>query len=526
MKRLTKTNIFFMLLLLLSSAGLKAQSNGRETAFKMAQLFDWIGSYYADSVNMEKMSEDIIRKTLLELDPHSVYISKSEVRAMNEPLEGSFNGIGVAFDILNDTILVISAVQGGPSDKVGVVGGDRIIFVDGENLAGKGVKTSDVFARLRGAKGSEVTIGILRRGYPELLSFRIVRDRIPIYSIDAAYMVTDHVGYIKLSRFSATTKREFDAALQKLKKEGMTDLILDLTGNGGGYMDTAAQLANEFLERGQLMVYTEGKNNPRRDYRANSRGEFTQGKLAVMIDERSASASEILAGAVQDWDRGVIVGRRSFGKGLVQRPMIFSDSSMLRLTVARYHTPSGRAIQKPYNTQNDEYAVGLHNSRRRTGELTGETSAAGADSPAYLTLLKKRTVFGGGGITPDVFVAMDTSYLTSYYRELLGLGIFNRFVRNYIDKNRSHLQQQYPTFQQFDGQFSVSETMLDELQAFAEKEGLSRKPEMFAQSRQYLQVLLKGYIARDLWEMAELYQIVNRANPVFLRAVEEIEKLD
>ena len=515
--------IVILLLVLVSPAGLKAQSNQRMTAYKMAQLFDWIGSYYVDTLNINRLGENIIRKTLQELDPHSVYITKEEVRAMNEPLEGSFDGIGISFDILNDTILVISPIQGGPSEKAGILDGDKIITINGENVAGIGIKTNGVYQRLRGLKGTEVTVGIHRRGYPELLPFRIVRDKIPYYSIDAAYKVTDRIGYIKLSRFAAPTKREFDAALQKLKKEGVTDLILDLTGNGGGYLEAAVELANEFLERGQLVVYTEGEHSLRRDYRVRSNGAFTKGKLVLMIDERSASASEILAGAIQDWDRGTIVGRRSFAKGLVQRQMVFADSSMIRLTVSRYYTPTGRAIQKPYNTKNDEYATGLGN-RLRTGELTGQTQNIGADSLKYLTLVKQRTVHGGGGITPDIFVAMDTSYYTSYYRELIGQGIFNRFVLNYVDKNRQQLKRQYPAFERFDQQFEVTETILNELQDFAEKEGLAKNPELFAKSQSYLTLWLKGYIARDLWEMAELYQVVNRGNPIFLKAVEEIQK--
>ena len=489
----------------------------------MAQLFDWIGSYYVDTLNIGKLGDDVIRKTLQELDPHSVYITKDEVRDMNERLEGSFDGIGVSFNILNDTILIISTIQGGPSERVGINGGDKIIAINGETVAGKGIKNSDVYKKLRGPKGSEVTVDICRRGYSELLSFRIVRDKIPIFSIDAAYKVTDKIGYIKLSRFAASSKKEFDTALQKLKKEGMTDLILDLTGNGGGYIEVAVQLADEFLDKGQLIVYTEGINNPRRDYHASSKGGFTKGKLVLMIDESSASASEILAGAIQDWDRGTIVGRRSFGKGLVQRQMIFSDSSMLRLTISRYHTPTGRAIQKPYNTKNDEYTNGLRN-RIQTGELTGQTTNVGVDSLKYQTLVKNRTVHGGGGIAPDVFVAMDTLYYTEYYRELLGKGIFNRFMLGYVDRNRTQLNRQYTTFERFDRQFVVTESILEELQSFAENEGLVRNPEKFERSKQHLKLWIKGYIARDLWEMQELYRVINKENPIFLKAVDEIKK--
>jgi len=513
-----------LLLVLLSPTELTAQSKQPIIPFKMAQLFDWIENLYVDTLNIDKLGENIIRKTLQELDPHSVYITRDEVRAMNEPLEGSFDGIGVSFNILNDTILIISVIQGGPSEKVGIMNGDKIITVNGENVAGTGIKTNGVQGRLRGPKGTEVNVGIRRRGYPELLSFRIIRDIIPIYSIDAVYKVTDNIGYIKLSRFAASSKREFIAALQALKKEGVTDLILDLTGNGGGYLEIAAELANEFLERGQLIVYTQGEHSLRRDYRVRSIGAFSKGKLVLMIDERSASASEILAGAIQDWDRGTIIGRRSFGKGLVQRQMVFPDSSMLRLTVARYYTPTGRAIQKPYNTKNDEYATGMIGNRLRTGELTGQTSNVGADSLKYQTLVKQRTVYGGGGITPDIFVALDTSYYTNYYRQLIGLGIFNRFILNYVDKNRQQLKRQYPTFERFDQQFVVTETMMNDLQNFAEKEGLSRNPELFAKSEPELRLWSKGYIARDLWDMTELYQVVNRGDPIFLKAVEEIRK--
>ena len=523
-KMILRTRLFILLLVLLLPAGMKAQTYQQLTTYKMAQLFDWIGKLYVDTLNMDKFGEKIIRKTLQELDPHSMYISRDEVREMNEPLEGSFDGIGVSFNILNDTILIISVIPGGPSEKVGIMDGDKIITINGENVAGTGITSNGVRGRLRGMKDTEVSVGIRRSGYPELLPFRIVRGKIPLYSIDAAYKVTDDIGYIKLSRFAASSSKEFDDALQKLQKEGITSLILDLTGNVGGYLETAAELAAELLERGRLIVYTEGEHSPRREYRVRSNGAFTKGKLVLMIDERSASASEILAGAIQDWDRGTIIGRRSFGKGLVQGQLVFADSSMIRLTVARYHTPTGRAIQKPYNTKNDEYATGTIGNRLRTGELTGETSNVGADSLKYQTLVKQRTVYGGGGITPDIFVALDTSYYTNYYRQLIGLGIFNRFILNYVDKNRQQLKRQYPTFERFDQQFTVTETMMNDLQDFAEKEGLTRNPELFAKSEQELRLWFKGYVARDLWDMSELYQVVNRGDPIFLKAVEEIQK--
>ncbi len=521
---LKKSILFIIVSILYQTVDVHAQSKRNLTAYKMAQLFDWVDSYYVDDVDIHQLSDDMIRKTLLELDPHSVYITKDEVRAMNEPLEGSFEGVGISFNILNDTLLVVSAISGGPSEKIGIKGGDKIITIDGNVVAGIGIRTPDIYKKLRGRKGSVVNVGILRKGDKELLSFNIVRDKVPIYSIDAAYKVTDEIGYIRLSRFAASSRQEFDVALRKLRKEGMTDLIFDLTGNGGGYIDIAVQLADYFFDKGQLIVYTEGQNSKRRDYKAASNGSFNKGKLVVMIDESSASASEILAGAVQDWDRGMLVGRRSFGKGLVQRQMLFADSSMLRLTVSRYHTPTGRTIQKLYHTDDDEYSKGLYN-RFQTGELTGKTSATLPDSLKYQTLREKRTVYGGGGIMPDIFVPMDTSYYSKYYRELWGKGIINRFVLNYVDSHRPQLQQQYTTFGQFDVSFQVTDAMLDDLQDFAQKEGLDKHPEQFAGAKQHLQVWFKGYIARDLWGMEELYRVVNQHDPIFLQAVETMKKL-
>jgi carboxyl-terminal processing protease len=501
------------------SGSLSARSTG---IYKITQLFEWIDRYYVDTVDTDSLSEEIIRKTLSELDPHSVYVSKEGVRAMTEPLAGSFEGIGVSFNIFNDTILIISPISGGPSERTGIRSGDRIITVNGDTVAGKKMNNADLMKRLRGKKGTEVNVGILRRGNKELLDFRIIRDKIPIHSIDAAYKVSDNIGYIRLSRFAASSKNEFDEALSRLRKEGMTDLILDLTGNGGGYIDVAVQLADEFFNRGIPIVYTEGVHNHRRDYLTTSGGNFKKGRLVVMINESSASASEILAGAVQDWDRGIIVGRRSFGKGLVQRQIFFLDSSMLRLTTSRYYTPTGRTIQKPYH-KNNEYSKEVE-SRLQTGELTGGISVDFPDSLKYQTLIKKRTVYGGGGIMPDVFVPMDTSFSNTYYRELLGKGIFYRFVLNYVDKNRQHLESKYPAFEEFDEKFKVTESILNDLQDFAEKEGLTKNPELFAKSHSYLAVWIKAYIARDLWDSTELYRITNRQNPIFIQAVAEMKR--
>ena len=500
----------------------------QQAIFKIKQLFDLIDNNYAgkvDSVDVNNLTDNMIRRILHELDPHSQYLTEPEVRMMNEVWEG-YDGIGVSQIILNDTILIYLTVKDGPSEKAGIKSGDKIIAINGENVAGKGVSNNEALQKLRGAGGTEVMIDVLRRGYPELLSFRVVRDKIPAYSIDAAYIVNNKTGYIKLRRFAATTKKEFDDAFQKFKNEGVTNLILDLTGNGGGAIDAAVLLANEFLKSGQLIYFAEGEKTPRRERWTNSNGQFATGKLALMIDEYTGSASELFAGAIQDWDRGIIIGRRSFGKGLIQNNYMFTDGSMLKLTTMRYHTPSGRAIQKPYNIKNDEYAEEVR-SRLQTGELTGQKQHIGNDSLRYFTLVKKRAVYGGGGIMPDIFVAIDTSHYTDYIRELSKSGIVSRFDINYVEKNRQSLMLQYPTFEQFDKDFTVTETMLDELQDFAQKEGLKRYPKIFVQSQQYLKLSIKGDIAYLLWEMEELYyRIMNEENSIFLQAVEVIENLD
>ena len=500
----------------------------QQAVFKITQLFDRIDSIAnsLDTLNLNRLSDNIIRKTLQELDPHSSYFTQTETRAMNGIWEGYLGGIGVSTDILNDTILIYYVENGSPSEKAGIRNGDKIIAINGECVAGTGIKDNEVVKRVRGTIGTEVTINILRKGYSELLPFRIVRDKIPINTINAAYKVTDKIGYIKLSLFLATSKKEFDDALQKLKNEGVTDLILDLCGNGGGLIDMAIQLVNEFLESGRLIAFTEGVNNPRKEYFADSSGEFITGKLVLMIDENTASASEILAGTIQDWDRGIIVGRRSYGKALAQSHYMFADSSMLWLTTKRNYIPSGRTVQKPYNMKNDEYFSEVHN-RLQTGELMGQIQHTGADSLKFQTLVKKRTVYGGGGIMPDVFVAIDTLYNTSYYRKLTELGIFDCFFINFMDENRQSLKLQYPTFEQYDKNFTVTKTMLDELQDFAQKEGLNRNPEEFAQSQQYLKLRIKAHIAFLLWDKEEFYhRIINQENPIFLQAVEVIKNLN
>jgi carboxyl-terminal processing protease len=380
-----------------------------EQAFKFGKVLEWIDRYYVDSVNQPELVERAITELLKELDPHSSYLNKEEVAQLNEPLQGNFEGIGVSFNILNDTVYVIAPVLGGPSDKAGILRGDRIVKVDGNNIAGIGIKSDQVFSMLRGNKGSNVIVSILRREVPGLVDYEIIRDKIPIYSVEASYKVGDDIGYIKINRFSMTTTEEFKKALTDLRDEHVKDLIIDLTGNGGGYLEVAIKLADQFLDAGKLILYTEGVNSPKKEYFATRDGIFEKGNLVILIDEGSASASEILCGAIQDWDRGIIIGRRSYGKGLVQKPLLLPDQSMIRLTVAKYYTPTGRLIQKPYRMSRDDYEKDLLN-RYNKGEFAHKDSIHLPDSLKYYTLKNTRTVYGGGGIMPDYFVSIDTGH--------------------------------------------------------------------------------------------------------------------
>lgn len=391
--------VFTATLLSLTTFG---QGSSNLSIYKVVRFLQYVSSDYVDTINIDKLADDAIIEILRNLDPHSVYITKEDVRAMNEPLEGNFEGIGVEFNILNDTLMVVNPIPGGPSERVGIMAGDRIVDIDGTKVAGIGLKNSDVFKMLRGTKGTNVTVQIMRKGLAELLEFNITRDRIPIYSLDAAYMVQPRIGYIKLNRFALTTEEEFLEALNKLKKERMQDLILDLRGNGGGFLNASVALADHFLDDNKLIVYTEGRTSPKTDFMSTRNGEFKKGRLVILIDEGSASASEIVAGAVQDWDRGIIIGRRSFGKGLVQNQLPLPDGSMIRLTVARYHTPTGRVIQKPYNFGELESYYNDLNIRYQKGEYFSVDSIAIPDSLKYQTLQKSRVVYGGGGIMPEI----------------------------------------------------------------------------------------------------------------------------
>lgn len=481
-----------------------------------------ISNLYVDSTSQTKLVEDAITGMLENLDPHSTYTNPEETKEMTEPLAGNFDGIGIQFNMLTDTVYVIQVVSGGPSEKVGLMAGDRIVEVNDTVIAGVKMSTPEVMKRLRGPKGSEVHVKVKRGEEPQLLDFTITRGKVPVYSIDAVYMADKETGYIKLNRFAASSTKEFKEALSSLSKKGMTQLILDLQGNGGGYLNVPIELADEFLSRGKIIVYTEGNKQKRQDALSTAAGSFEKGRLVILVDEASASASEILSGAIQDWDRGVIIGRRTFGKGLVQRPLPLPDGSMIRLTVARYYTPTGRCIQKPYEKgKGDEYAHDLI-SRYNRGELMSADSIHFPDSLKAQTLAKGRTVYGGGGIMPDVFVPIDTTFYSDYHRTLVSKGLVNRVAMNYLDKHREELNKKYKKILIYKEKFIVPESLMDELLAMAEEKKISFKEEEYNRSLPLIQLQIKALIARDLFDMTEYFYIINDTNRTYQEALKLI----
>lgn len=490
--------------------------------FRMAQMA--ISNLYVDKVDDNKLVEDAIRGMLKELDPHSTYSTPDEVKALTEPLQGNFEGIGVQFNVVEDTLMVIQPVTNGPSEKVGIMAGDRIVSVNDTAIAGVKMKKEDMMKRLRGPKDTKVKLGVVRPGAGKPLTFVVTRDKIPVYSIHASYMVRPQVGYVRIEQFAQNTHDEFMTAVDKLRDQGMKTLIVDLQDNGGGYLQTAVQIANEFLDRGDLVVYTEGRSTPRQTFTADGRGDLRDLQVYVLMNEFSASASEILAGAIQDQDRGIVVGRRSFGKGLVQRPIEFSDGSMMRLTIAHYYTPSGRCIQKPYSKGDlKDYEMDFEN-RLKHGELTNPDSIHFADSLKFFTLHEHRTVYGGGGIMPDHFVPLDTTKYTRFHRKIAAKNLIINANLRYVDQHRKDLKKRYPSFGVFMDQFEVPQAVVDDILAEAKKQGIEPKDDDELQrTLVYMRNQIKALIARDLWDMNEYFQIANQNNDIVQKALELIQ---
>ena len=480
-----------------------------------------IASLYVDTVNEDKLIEEAIKGMLESLDPHSSYTDAKETKELEEPLQGEFSGVGIQFNMNKDTLYVIQTIPGGPSERVGIIAGDRIITVNDTTIAGVKMKNSDIQKRLRGKKGTQVTVQVKRAGVKELITFRITRDNIPLHSIDASYMLDEQTGYMRISRFGAKTHEEMIEAMKDLKKQGMTQLIMDLSDNGGGYLNAAIDMCNEFLERGQLMVYTEGENSPRNEANANGWGDYKDLHMVVMVHQYSASAAEIFAGAMQDWDRAVVVGRRTFGKGLVQRPFRFDDGSMMRLTVARYYTPSGRCIQKPYDRGDKKAYEKELLDRANVGEYYCLDSIQFNDSLRYTTRLNGRTIYGGGGVMPDVYVPIDTTEYTTYYRDLMAKGITNQYAISYVDKNRKSIAKRYKTVNDFDNGFIITDEMMRDFIALGEKDSVKYDEEKYRTSEALLKDIIKGLIARDVYGNASAYSvIINHRNRDLKAAIE------
>lgn len=483
-----------------------------------------IENLYVDTVDTKKLAEDGIRAMLEKLDPHSTYATPKEVKAMNEPLQGNFDGIGVQFNMYQDTLVIIQTIANGPSEKVGILAGDRIVTVNDTAIAGVKMSREEIMKRLRGPKGTKVILGIDRAGIKDRLSFTVTRDKIPVKSLDAIYMIRPKIGYIRIGNFGATTHEEFLAGIRQLKKEGMKDLIIDLQDNGGGYLQAAVNIANELLPKDDLIVYTEGRAQQRQEFRANGKGSLLDSRIVILVNEFSASASEIVSGAIQDQDRGTVIGRRTYGKGLVQRPIDLPDGSLIRLTVAHYFTPSGRCIQKPF-TKGDakSYAQDLDN-RYKHGEFTSADSIHFADSLKYYTLRNHRTVYGGGGIMPDFFVPLDTTAYTNYHRQLSAKSVIINANLKYIDHNRKQLKKLYRNFDAFNLNYEVPQEFIDDIIAEGKKIDVKPKDEEELQhTLLQLRPQLKALVARDLWDMSEYFHIWNEKSDIVRCALKYLE---
>ncbi len=520
-----RTSLSFILVFLVSIIAIdatKAQTPEiRDQIQKVVALFQLVDYAYIDSVEMEGLVDNAIIETLKELDPHSSYIPKEEIERAEEPLRGSFEGIGITFQLFKDTILVIAPIPGGPSEKLGIMPGDKIIRINDTIAYGEKVDNQYVMDRLRGEKGTTVDVSIYRKGREGLIDYTITRDNIPINSIDAIFMATPRTGFIKLNRFSATSVDEFSEAVSRLRAEGMENLILDLRGNSGGYLGAAIDLADEFLPGGSLIVYTEGLKSPKQNYYATPGGSFTEGRLVVLIDEGSASASEIVAGAVQDWDRGLVIGRRSFGKGLVQRPFPLPDGSVIRLTTARYHTPTGRSIQKPYDKGVEDYYMDIYN-RMEHGELVNPDSIRFPDSLKYYTPAH-RVVYGGGGIMPDIFIPWDSTWISDYYTDLRRKGVLNQFTVQYVDDHREEILAKYPTLKEYREDFKLDEKFMKGFFSYAEKMEVPFDEEGYKTSETFLKYQIKAWMARNLWDVSASYEVFSGNDDGFLKALDVLD---
>jgi carboxyl-terminal processing protease len=514
--------LFAITLLFLTFAGFAQKPDGTDLALsKYRRLLTLINTYYIDTINQQQVIEKAIVSTLKTLDPHSYYISKEEYKAMSEPLEGNFEGIGIEFNILEDTLIVVSPLSGGPSEKVGLISGDRIIAVNGKSITNINLTNEKVHSLLRGPKGSRITVTIKRGN--SVTDFEIERDKIPINSLDAAYEIKPGLVYLKLSRFAKSSMNEIEDAFAKFKNP--QSMILDLRNNGGGFMNIASALADQFFDKGKLLVYTEGRFFPSQKEISTDFGFFKKGNLVVLINEASASASEIVSGAIQDLDRGIIIGRRSFGKGLVQHEFPMGDGSAVRLTIARYHTPSGRAIQSPYEKgKAEQYYKNL--SDRVSAEAFSADSIVFPDSLKYNTLVNKRVVYGGGGIMPDIYIPLDTSYYSAYHEKLLRKSIIFQFVSTYIDKHRKSLQEKYKTFEPFNNSFTVNAGLFDEMVAFGQKNGVPADEEGIKISGDFIKKYMKALIARHLFDDSAYFKIFNKGDNVYEKAIEVLDNWD
>ncbi len=498
-----------------------SQSRHGSTNDKINSLLEYIEYQYVDTINKKDLVEKTVTSMLQSLDPHSAYIPASDFESVNEPLEGNFDGIGVEFNIIKDTIRVISPIEGGPSEKIGIRAGDRLIKVEGKNVAGVKITNKEVFEKLRGKSGTVVAVTILRSGIQKPLQFKITRDAIPLYSLDASYMVKLDIGYIKISKFSATTYQEYLKAFNALSKQGMKKLILDLRGNPGGYLNAAVDISDEFLANGLQIVYTQGKANPKKVYKATEHGSFENNPLVVLIDEGSASASEIVAGAVQDNDRATVIGRRSFGKGLVQDQMQLPDGSAIRLTIARYYTPTGRCIQKPYSDDKDQYYSEEYD-RYTNGELLNEDSIKLDKTKQYKTP-EGKIVYGGGGVMPDVFVPIDTARSNAFLNKIFYSGYINTFAFEYADKNRVKLKA-YGSAKNYIDRFEISQAILEEFYTYCADKDLPLNLKMKTMTSEALKPYLKAFIGRDVFDKDAYYPILNQKDKCILKATEVLSK--